>query len=394
MNDPNLSSQDPEKRIRHHWSFIRVGLWVSLAILFALVMVGIWSYQQTNHLIQQSQERTGKALTSGLANAVEENLIVRNFAQLEVELLQFMANEQIQSALVTDSRGIILSEVRRDPQSGNPVVIYNDTGKTLHNPQTSEYRHENSLVLVQPSGSVTPAGWVKLVITMTSDSALLEGIHQKLSLILGLSALLILIIVGFSLRQTYSQVRTSQNEIETLNDSLHAAAFYDALTALPNRHLLKDRLKQALALSARSHNLVAVCYLDLDGFKAINDNYGHDAGDALLVEIGKRLTLALRQHDTVARIGGDEFVLVITELHDAEDYQLLLKRILMDITNPIDIGNGHAVTVSCSIGVACSHRTGGNSGILLSRADKAMYAAKHAGKNRWIKYDEANESVT
>lgn len=388
MNEPNLPPQHSEKRIRHHWSFIRVGLWASLAILFALVAVGIWSYQQTNHLIQQSQERTGKALATGLANAVEENLIVRNFAQLEVELLQFMSNEQIQSALVTDSRGAVLSEVRRDPQTGNPVVIYNDTGKTLHNLQASEYRHENSLVLLQPSGSVTPAGWVKLVLTMTSDSALLEGIHQKLSLILGLCALLMLLIVGFSLRQTYSQVKTSQSQIEALNDSLHSAAFYDALTRLPNRHLLKDRLKQALALSARSHKRVAVCYLDLDGFKEINDQYGHDSGDTLLVEIAKRLTLALRQHDTVARVGGDEFVLVITELQTPEDCAALLDRVLIDVAQPVDIGGNHPVSVSSSIGVACSHMNGYDPTQLVSLADKAMYLAKQNGKNRWMIYSD------
>ena len=95
MNKPAPSSQLSHTGIRHHWSFIRVGLWASLATLFALLIVGIWSYQQTNQLVHQAQERTGTALANGLASAVEENLIIRNFAQLEVQLLQFMANEQL-----------------------------------------------------------------------------------------------------------------------------------------------------------------------------------------------------------------------------------------------------------------------------------------------------------
>lgn len=386
MNKPAPSSQLSHTGIRHHWSFIRVGLWASLATLFALLIVGIWSYQQTNQLVHQAQERTGTALANGLASAVEENLIIRNFAQLEVQLLQFMANEQLQAAVVTDAQGVILSEVHRDPATGNAKVIYSNSGKTLPGLKSTRTLDTNTLEIVQPSGSTSNVGWIKLQITITSDTALLEGIHQQLSLILGLSAIIMLVIVGFSLRNTYSRVRTSQNEMEALNDSLHTAAFFDALTQLPNRHLLKDRLQQALALAARSHNQVAICYLDLDGFKAINDNYGHQAGDTLLIEVAKRLTLSLRQHDTVARVGGDEFVLLITELHAPADCHVLLDRLLIDLTQPIDIGDGHWVTLTASIGVSLSHTHGVDPTTLLLLADQAMYKSKTNGKNQWQVY--------
>ena len=375
---------------QHHWSFIRVGLWASLTILVLLLSVGIWSYQQTNQLVQQSQIRTADALATGLANAIEENLILRNFAQLEVQLLQFMANEQLQHAIVTDSAGLILSEAARDPASGKVRVIYNDVGKRLPTLAASQTSHDHTLEIMQPVGNTTIAGWVGLRIAMSSDSALLEGIHQKLSLILGLGAIVMLMIVAFSLRSTYSRVKTSQSAMEALNDSLHSAAFHDPLTQLPNRHLLRDRLNQAIALAARSRKQVAVCYLDLDGFKAVNDQYGHDAGDTLLCEIAKRLTLALRQHDTVARIGGDEFVLLITELHGPEDCRGLLDRILIDVAQPVNIG-GHLVNVSASIGVAMSHEHGMDPASLISLADQAMYRAKATGKNRWQRYDTMNQ---
>lgn len=385
MSRPELSIERPSRGIRLHWSFIRVGLWASFAILTALLIVGIWSYQQTNLLLQQSQERTGKALANGLANAVEENLIIRNYAQIEMQLLQFMSNEQLRTATVTDAEGIILSEVRRDPITDNAHVSYTDIGKTLVDLKPSQRSFDHILEITQPAGGVSKAGWIKIQIAVSSDSAILDGIHQQLSLILGLSALVMLLIVGYTLRNTYSRVTNTQNEMEALNDSLHAAAFYDALTHLPNRHLLKDRLKQALALAARSRNKVAVCYLDLDGFKNVNDQYGHAAGDSLLVEAAKRLTLSLRQHDTVARIGGDEFVVVITELHSFEDCQILLDRVLTDLAQPVVI-EGHLVHITASIGVCMSHTHGADPGTLIDLADKAMYQAKTTGKNRWQLY--------
>lgn len=385
MSRPEPRIERPGRGLRHHWSFIRVGLWASFAILTALLVVGIWSYQQTNLLVHQSQERTGKALANGLANAVEENLIIRNFAQIEAQLLQFMSNEQLRTATVTDAEGIILSEVRRDPATGNARVSYTDIGKTLVDLKPSQRAFDHTLEIIQPAGGVSNAGWIKIQIAVSSDSALLDGIHQKLSLILGLSAVVMLLIVGYSLRNTYSRVTNTQNEMEALNDSLHAAAFYDALTHLPNRHLLKDRLKQALALAARSHNEVAVCYLDLDGFKNVNDQFGHAAGDALLVEAATRLTLSLRQHDTVARIGGDEFVLVISELHSLDDCQILLDRVLTDLAQPVVI-EGHLVHITASIGVCMSHMHGADPGTLIDLADKAMYQAKTTGKNRWQLY--------
>ncbi len=324
-------------------------------------------------------------MANGLANAVEENLIIRNFAQIEAQLLQFMSNEQLRTATVTDTEGIILSEVRRDPATGNARVSYTDIGKTLLDLKPSQRAFDHTVEIIQPAGGVSNAGWIKIQIAVSSDSALLDGIHQKLSLILGLSAVVMLLIVGYSLRNTYSRVTNTQNEMEALNDSLHAAAFYDALTHLPNRHLLKDRLKQALALAARSHNEVAVCYLDLDGFKNVNDQFGHAAGDALLLEAATRLTLSLRQHDTVARIGGDEFVLVISELHSLDDCQILLDRVLTDLAQPVVI-EGHLVHITASIGVCMSHMHGADPGTLIDLADKAMYQAKTTGKNRWQLY--------
>lgn len=369
-------------RASFHWSFIRIGLWTSLTVLVILVIAGIWSYQQTNQLVRQAQEQAGNGLATGLANAVEESILLRNFAQIEVQILQTMNSEQVQSALVVDTDGTILSQATRDPKTGKAQVVFADVGRKYPGQLSITHSQEGKAEIARPIGSPTNIGWVKLQIAMTQDSALLQGIHKQLILIIGLSTMIMLVVIGFSLRNTYSRVKSTQTEIEDLNDTLHAAAFYDPLTKLPNRPLLRDRLNQALALAARSHHQVAVCYIDLDGFKEINDNYGHDTGDAVLVEVAKRLSLAMRQHDTVARIGGDEFALVINELESLDDCAHLVERVLTDLAQPIEIGH-RTVSITASIGVSLSRDHGTNSGTLITLADKAMYEAKRCGKSQW-----------
>ena len=385
MSDLSPISQSGNGGAQYHWSFIRIGLWASLSLLVILLVVGIWSYKQTNELVHQAQEQTGSGLAAGLANAVEENLIVRNFAQIEVQLLQTMANEQVLTGLVADADGTIISEAERNPQTGAAQIVFKDIGQRFTDRATTMVTPADVIEIVRPVGAANQVGWIKLKLVMKRENALLNGIHQQLLLIMGLGALVMLVIVGFSLRSTYSKVKTTQEYIEDLNDSLHSAAFYDVLTKLPNRPLLRDRLQQALTLSARSHHYVAICYVDLDGFKEINDTYGHDAGDIVLMEVAKRLSMTVRQHDTVARIGGDEFVLVINDLTNPDDSIPILDRILVDLTQPIDIGH-HKVTVGASIGVAVSQQHGTNPGALITLADKAMYQAKNSGKNRWCFY--------
>jgi len=159
-------------------------------------------------------------------------------------------------------------------------------------------------------------------------------------------------------------------------------AFHDALTGLPNRLLLADRLRQAALAADRSGTIVAVCYLDLDGFKQINDSHGHDAGDALLVEISRRLQGTLRNNDTAGRMGGDEFVIVLTLLSDEAEVRTILQRLVASLESPVVLTNGLVVRVGASVGVSLSPRDGTEPSTLLTKADQAMLRAKRAGKSR------------
>ncbi len=174
-------------------------------------------------------------------------------------------------------------------------------------------------------------------------------------------------------------LKRQQEQIEHL-------AFHDLLTDLPNRLLLADRVRQALGSAERSRLKVAICYLDLDGFKPVNDRYGHEAGDRLLRELAVRLQDGVRANDTVCRIGGDEFVLVIVELKDTREFETVAERILAAVNRPFRVDAATEVTVSASIGAALFPDDAREKDELLRLADLAMYRAKAAGRNRLVRH--------
>lgn len=169
-------------------------------------------------------------------------------------------------------------------------------------------------------------------------------------------------------------------------DQLERIAHYDALTGLPNRVLLADRLRQAVASARRYRHRIVVFYVDLDGFKAVNDSHGHDAGDHLLVTVATRMQALLRESDTLARVGGDEFVGIMAQLTDEAECQQRFGDLLDAAAQPVAIGEAR-VQVSASIGATYYPQADEVPATqLLHQADKAMYRAKREGKNRYRLY--------
>lgn len=172
-------------------------------------------------------------------------------------------------------------------------------------------------------------------------------------------------------------------ERKRAQDQIHHLAYHDALTGLPNRVLLADRLQQAMAQARRNQRRLAVCYLDLDGFKPVNDTYGHDQGDQLLIEVAQRLTACVRAGDTVARLGGDEFVVLLGDLATIEEGERAIDRMLTTLQTPFILAQGMA-RLSASIGVTFYPEDGADADTLLRHADHAMYLAKQAGGRRYL----------
>lgn len=183
----------------------------------------------------------------------------------------------------------------------------------------------------------------------------------------------------------YVGLYTDISEIKDYQNLLESMAKFDGLTGLPNRALMADRLNQTLVQSKRRGKSMAVCFLDLDGFKAVNDNYGHDYGDELLVGLSKRMRMALRDGDTLARIGGDEFVALVADIDVDSAYEMVLDRLLTAASKPIQVKDA-TLQVSASIGVALYPRDGEDPDTLTRHADQAMYVAKTSGKNRYQSY--------
>ncbi|WP_292363226.1 putative bifunctional diguanylate cyclase/phosphodiesterase, partial [Methylophaga sp. UBA1464] len=181
-----------------------------------------------------------------------------------------------------------------------------------------------------------------------------------------------------------TMLKQHQAELERL-------AHYDALTALPNRNLLADRFEQAIAHSNRTQTLLAVCFLDLDNFKPVNDELGHNAGDELLIEVAQRIRTMLRQDDTVSRYGGDEFVMLLGEIKNRQDCEQLLHRLTDELSRPYQIEN-KTIRISASIGYTVYPFDQGSMQTLIEHADQTLYKAKLDGKKTFRMYETGNEA--
>jgi diguanylate cyclase (GGDEF)-like protein/PAS domain S-box-containing protein len=191
----------------------------------------------------------------------------------------------------------------------------------------------------------------------------------------------------------YVALFTDVTELKKHEEQLEHATNYDLLTSLPNRALLADRLRQAMVLPNRENRLLAVAYLDLDGFKGVNDLHGHDTGDRLLTSLAFNMKCALRKGDTLARLGGDEFVAVMLDLNDAEACTPVLNRLLEAASEQVQVGD-FSLGVTASIGVAFyPQHDDVDADSLLRQADQAMYQAKLAGGNRFHIFNPEQDQI-
>ncbi|BCG63704.1 MAG: hypothetical protein methR_P1432 [Methyloprofundus sp.] len=184
----------------------------------------------------------------------------------------------------------------------------------------------------------------------------------------------------------FSDITRSKKQQKTLEMMAH----YDVLTGLPNRSLFVDRYQQAIAHSKRTKTLLAVCFLDLDEFKPVNDNYGHLVGDQLLVKVAERITAQLRAEDTVARMGGDEFTLLLGNISTPEQCEQMLARLHRSLAHAFVV-EGQEMLISASSGITLYPRDDADLDTLLRHADQAMYKAKLAGRNQYKFFDFAED---
>jgi diguanylate cyclase (GGDEF)-like protein len=246
------------------------------------------------------------------------------------------------------------------------LAVRSEDGHTLAGPPDLFASAQAELAVVLPDGRWTLAGRARPLAYALPWQALLGGVCALLGGVL-----------TWMLRR---------EQLHTRRLALH-----DCLTGLPNRRLLQDRVQQACTMAARSGRRIALMYLDLDNFKPVNDNYGHHAGDQVLREVALRLRGCVRRSDTVARVSGDEFVLVLEELAAAPEAEAVADKVLASFARPI-ISGEHAFVLGCSIGLVTMD-PGCDVDQALARADSAMYQAKRDGKNSYRWYSAEPEQL-
>lgn len=207
-------------------------------------------------------------------------------------------------------------------------------------------------------------------------------------------------ISGFIISAVFTtQARKRRKQAEKQRATERQLAYHDMLTGLPNRQLFHDRLSEALTNSYRNLKKTALLFIDLDGFKAVNDTLGHDVGDRLLQDVSQRLQEHTRASDTVARMGGDEFTVILTNIDEIADVSSVASKIIKVIGEPYDYGDGIIARVTASIGISMYPKDGSNSVDLIRHADESMYKAKNNGKNNFVFYeaesfDISSENIT
>ncbi|MEZ4483046.1 MAG: diguanylate cyclase [Syntrophotaleaceae bacterium] len=260
----------------------------------------------------------------------------------------------------------------RDPKSFLDRVHEDDLGGVLallDQPATEvrevEYR------LARPDGSVR---WVKDRRFPARDA---QGHCQQLACII----------------TDVTEQREAREKMVLLNEKLQEQATHDMLTGLPNRRLFIDRLDQALAHARRFGGRVGMLFIDLDGFKGINDRFGHQAGDEVLLRIGKRIKLLLREVDTAARLGGDEFGIVLPDIVQIEDAELVGDKVLIEVRRPFSVRNV-CCEIGASIGITVFPDHGGTADELISHADAAMYRIKQGGVGGVEVYRDSDKPIS
>lgn len=211
--------------------------------------------------------------------------------------------------------------------------------------------------------------------------------HWKSLLTLSIIAVIFILIFSWIVLKNYKLIVKQKNDLIQARENLILLANYDELTKLPTRRLGIDRIRNALAMAKRNKTKVGILLIDLDGFKAVNDNYGHESGDKLLIEVAKRLSGCIREMDTIARLGGDEFIAVLPNIMKNDDVVHIADKFIKVLTETFYI-NEQNINIGGSIGIALYPDHEDSAEKLLSCADKAMYDIKNSGKNAYLIYSE------
>jgi diguanylate cyclase (GGDEF)-like protein len=287
-----------------------------------------------------------------------------------------------------------------DDDLGDALEGETHSGLTTADEAENEFEHGLAPQLVEiylPVRS-TPTGPVVAAYEIYQDASDIEAniakTRQEVFLIAGAMAVILAILLLAAFKEVSRRLGRQNRQLRDLTGTLRESeaqlrhqSFHDPLTGLPNRALFADRVDHALARRGRGRAMPAVVVLDLDDFKTVNDTLGHGTGDGLLIEAGKRIVAAIRPGDTVCRLSGDEFAILLEEVGDIDRASEVADRVLASLSEALDVGPD--LTMAASMGIAMVEDDVRDADDALTRADVAMYAAKANGKHRRERYEPA-----
>ena len=376
--------------------------------LFLVCLVGLligggswWLVRYSEATLAERAQVAQLRLSEGLSVALIESLVVRDYGALESRLSQAMANPAMRAVAVTNQRGQVLSMVRRDVQTGKVAPVFIE--KYLSPPTEKTNFVRRDLGSVSQSWSTLqagqPLGWLYIEVTDDATDILMTLGQRTLMVAVGL-AVVLLLVFGVILRKAYVVIDSNEFRLKSENSKLTDKANNDPLTGLPNRDALMVQLQQSMAqIQTAGLGSLAVCFIDLDRFKPINDEHGHVVGDKVLQSVAGRIRSVARNGDFLARIGGDEFILIVHGLENIWEVEPVLSRLLHVTTSPI-LAGGHSAWIGFSIGVTIYPQDASTPEALIQHADEAMYKAKRAGGGGWAMWqvdgaetEEATDAV-
>ena len=359
--------------------------------LFLVCLVGLligggswWLVRYSEATLAERAQVAQLRLSEGLSVALIENLVVRDYGALESRLTQAMANPAMRAVAVTNQRGQVLSMVRRDVSSGKVAPVFIEKYLSPPSEKTNFVRREMGTVSQSWSAlqAGQPLGWLYIEVTDDATDILMTLGQRTLMVAVGL-AVVLLLVFGTILRKAYVVIDSNEFRLKSENSKLTDKANNDPLTGLPNRDALMVQLQQSMAqIQAAGLGSLAVCFIDLDRFKPINDEHGHVVGDKVLQSVAGRIRSVARNGDFLARIGGDEFILIVHGLENIWEVEPVLSRLLHVTTSPI-LAGGHSAWIGFSIGVTIYPQDASSPEALIQHADEAMYKAKRAGGGGW-----------
>jgi len=369
--------------------FYKLSAWsVSLSFI-AILLSSVWTYYSVIQIYNSTYLKKAEQLARGAGLAIGDKLLSKDYTELESILKRLFLNKDLDLAVVADLNGKRVLTLKRE-KDAEPQLFFGLSQLSIDKNIDIETRIDGNIgdkiKVLQKIDPGIPIGWLYLELSNTTEELILQKLKTNILLVATPLFIVIVIISLFLNKNLKTKVDKNELLIKTEKNFWNSRAIEDPLTKLPNRLLLHNDLRSALAEANRMNSHVGIIFFDLDGFKQVNDQHGHQTGDLLLAEVAKRLVEYVRPGDTVIRYGGDEFIIIFNNLESRLELEGLIERLSEQINSPFDI-NGQTLNIRASIGVTFYPLDGSNDPeVLISHADEAMYVAKKLGKNQTYWY--------